>query len=497
MERLLLKAKEASTDPTRFTGYFNDPVGFCQEILGVTLWDKQKEVLQAAVSRRRIAVRSGHGVGKTFAVACLVIWWLYARKGLVVTTAPTWEHVEGVLWREINGLADRSLVPLPGEPLQTERRITGQWYAIGLSTNQPSAFQGRHHPHLLVVVDEAPGVSEQVHLEISTLATGAENCIVLIGNPTELSGTFYEAFKHPEIWYTIHINCFDHPNVKAGKEIIKGAVTKEWVEEQKAKWGTKHPFWDSRILGEFPQISSRGVIPLAWAERACNDPKRLAYLKEYESSKTEFMPRIGGLDVARYGENRCVLTIRRGDCVESIESWGHTSLMDTTGRAVRAIHDRGLKTLVVDASGIGAGVVDRLLELDEPVQAYNGGHRAFTPGNFANRRSEMWWHLRSRLEHERLLLPDKRDCEQLVADLVVPQYEIKSSGRIAIDTKESLLEQGKKSPDFADSLVLCFALDEDPEAFLVEPKGPNQDPWEPLPTADEQAAPYDTLPMGF
>src|SRR5258708_27087697 len=151
-------------------------MGFCKEVLGVNLWSKQLEVLKATIHHRRIAVRSGHGVGKTFVVACLVLWWLFARQGLVVTTAPTWEHVEGVLWREILMLWGHARVPLPAKDNQTELKIDKTWYAIGLSTNIPSAFQGRHHPRLLVVMDEAPGVNEQVHLEISTLAVGEENC---------------------------------------------------------------------------------------------------------------------------------------------------------------------------------------------------------------------------------------------------------------------------------------------------------------------------------
>lgn len=467
---IIAKAEEIGNDPYRFKIYADKPVEFCAEILGVTLWEKQQEILQTIATNRRIAVKSGHGTGKTFVSACAALWWLYAREGLVVSTAPTWDHVSSVLWREINEIAAHAPVKLPGEQFQTERRVTNSWYAVGLSTNTPSAFQGRHHARLLVIVDEAPGVAEQVHLEISTLATGEQNCIYMVGNPTETSGTFYEAFKHPDVWRCLKVSCLDHPNVVGGKEVILGAVTTSWVEDKRREWGENHPFWYSRVLGDFPKISNKGVIPLGWLERAQDETKRQLAIKEAEAAR---VPRVGGLDVARYGDNQCVLTIRRGDAIESQEAWNQLSLMETVGRAMIAIKEYDLKALVIDAAGVGAGVYDRLLELRAPVYGYNGGHRAFTPGSFSNRRSEMWWSLRTRLERERIWLPPK--CEHLIGDLVKPQYDIISSGRIKIETKEDLLNRGVKSPDWADSLILCFAMDENPEAELEKKPAWEQD----------------------
>lgn len=495
LETLAALARSVASDPRRFLIYANEPVGFVRDVLGVAnFWEKQAAVAEAARDYRRVVVRSGHGTGKTHAVACLVLWWLYARQGLVVTTAPTKEHVEDVLWRQIHELRRNAPVPLPGEPMLSELRIDETWGAVGITADKPEAFTGRHHPRLLVVVDEAPGVTEPIHVAIASLATGDENRIVMIGNPTTTSGTFYDAFKMPDIWHGFRISCFDHPNVVLGKEVIKGAVTRRWIEERKRVWGENHPLWYSRVLGDFPKISARGVIPLGWVERAQNEEKRLAVLAEAESAG---IARVGGLDVARYGDNACVLIVRRGDAVESIESWTHTSLMETAGKAIRAIRDLGLQFLVVDAAGLGAGVVDRLLEQNMPVYAYNGGHRAFTPSTHSNRRGEMWWHLRQRLEKEKLWIPSH---DILVSDLVTPEYTLTSSGRVQIETKEQLLKRGAKSPDFGDALSLCFAADEDPEAVFVEPRAERQDPfaYEMLQPIDPNAAaPFGQFPVGF
>jgi hypothetical protein len=341
-------------------------------------------------------------------------------------------------------------------------------------------------------------VSEQVHNEISTLVTGTQNVIVMIGNPTTTSGTFYEAFKRPDIWKCIRISCLEHPNVMGGKEIFLGAVTQEWIDERRAMWGENHPFWFSRVLGEFPRISNKGVIPLGWIERAQNEESRIKSLREAESAR---IPRIAGLDVARYGENECVLTIRRGDAVEQIIAWHHKALTETAGMALRFIKELDIKLMIVDASGIGAGVVDMMYEQSAPILAYNGGHRAFTPASYSNRRTEMWWHIRTRLEHQRLWLPPEHSCGKLVGDLVAPEYEINASGRLKVQTKEQLLDSGKKSPDYADSLVLCFAVDEDPEAFLQESAGGSGvDPWVRREQEIEEhgeESPFSQLPWGM
>ena len=496
LQRVLSAAEQVASDPLRFVEFGDAPVEFCEGPMNVgTLWDGQKTVLRALREHRRVSVRSGHGVGKTFVSALAAIWWLYARRGLVVTTAPTKEHVEDVLWREVAERFRQTPVKFPGEQTLTEHKVDNTWYAVGITAKNAGAFQGRHHPRLLVIVDEAAEVSEDIHLAISTLATGAENTILMIGNPTLNVGTFADSFKAPDIWHPIRLSCLDHPNVVSGQELIPGAVTREWLAERRRVWGEHHPFWGPRVLGEFPHISVKGVIPLSWLDRARNDEAHQKALQEAELAR---VPRVAGLDVARYGDNACVLTIRRGDAVERIDTWAHVNLMETAGRAIRAIRDDEIKTLVVDAAGLGAGVVDRLLELHQPVLAYNGGHRAFTPSTFGNRRSELWWHLRRRFEEQRLWFP-RNVPPFLLRDLLAPEYAIASTGRLRVETKEQLLERGFPSPDFADSLVMCFATEENPELIELPKPGPDQDPWrgQLVENTEYETGPFANLPEGF
>lgn len=488
---LLKVAAEVKGDPRRFTSYKNRPVAFCKEILGLNLWKKQADLLVAVANGRRVSCRSGHGVGKTTAAAASMLWWLYARQGRVFSTAPTKEHVEDALWFEVNKLWRKAIVPLPGHCYTTSLIIEPDWYATGITTDQAGAFQGRHHPNLYVVIDEAAGVGEPIHEEISTCASGENNCVLMIGNPTTTSGTFYESHNKLGIWKKLHISCLEHPNLVQGREVIAGAVSRHWVEEKREEWGENHPLWFSRVLGEFPRISTRGVIPLMWVERAQDENARRDAL---EQAKKERLPRIGGLDVARYGDNVCVLIVRHGDAIEHIEAWSHLSLMETTGKAIKAIQDFELSMLIVDASGIGAGVVDRMQEQGvQEVVPFNGGSRAFNPSTFANKRSELWWSLRQRFEKSRLWLPP--NCAKLVADLIAPEYKLKSTGRIHIDTKEEMLDKGKKSPDFADALCQCFALDEDPIDLPAEKPAFGQDPTPYVEVVDYHQ--FEQFPVGY
>lgn len=493
---------EAQKDPFRFAIYADRPLDFCHDILGITLWPKQASILELALGpKRRIAIRSGHGVGKSFGLACLAWWWFLARQGLVITTAPTKTHLEDVLWREIHAVRRNALVALSGEPHKLDVSIDETWYMAGVTTDQEGAFMGRHHKRLLLLADEATGLSEQTMLEMETCATGAENLIVLIGNPVTTSGTFYEAFKNPRDWATGKISCLDHPNVTEGRDIIPGAVNSEWIDRRRRLWGEHHPFWYSRVLGDFPPISARAVIPLAWVERAQNDAKRKAALEDARAKK---LPRVAGLDVARYGDNLCVFTVRQGDAVESIESWAHSTLTQTSDRVQMLVKAHKIDMVVIDASGLGVGVYDILNERGLRVYGYNGGSAAFRKGTYSNRRSEMWWHLRMRFEKERLWIPEAKDTmdmavSTLTKDLTAPEYEM-PTGRIKVETKEKLLDRGVPSPDFADSLCLCFAAEPDPEEELEGGPSRGQDAlaFEELrhPSGSEEA-PFDQFPLGF
>ncbi|MFO7325985.1 MAG: hypothetical protein DIU62_009735, partial [Pseudomonadota bacterium] len=246
----------------------SDPVWWVREILGDEPWEKQVEILEAVRDYKRTAVASCHAAGKSWIAARVALWFLYSHPySIVATTAPSFRQVKRVLWQEIRRAHRRARVPLGGRLLQTELQIDDKWYAFGFSTRDPDRFQGLHEGHVLVIVDEAAGVSPEIWTAIEGVLTGAHTRLLAIGNPTEPSGPFYELFREPGV-AKIHISAFDTPNVQAGRILIPGLVDREWVEDKKRRWGESSPMYQSRVLGRFPESGKDTLIPLSWVQAA-------------------------------------------------------------------------------------------------------------------------------------------------------------------------------------------------------------------------------------
>ncbi len=157
----------------------NDPVesplDFARDVLGVTLWSKQEEVLSALPVHRRVAVKSGNGLGKGFCAAIAVLWFLQLHDpGIVLSTAPTFRQVRHILWRQIRRLHRRAADRLGGKMLEARWELSDERYAMGLSADTADQFQGFHSDNMLIVVDEAEGVSDEIYEAIEAVMTSTD-----------------------------------------------------------------------------------------------------------------------------------------------------------------------------------------------------------------------------------------------------------------------------------------------------------------------------------
>ena len=246
------------------------PVGFAHEALGVQLWDKQQEVLNAVRDYRRVAVKAGNGLGKGFTAAVSVLWFLCTHHpAIVLTTAPTARQVRHVLWREIRHLHRGAHQPIGGHMLQTRYEAAEDRFALGLSTDEVDQFQGFHSPNMLIVVDEAEGVGEEIYEAIDAVMTAGSSKLLLIGNPTSITGTFRRAFHEDRrLYHNITISALDSPNVKEQHVVIPGLTTHEWVAERLAIWGQDSPMYHARVLGDFSDHAENSLISLTHIEEA-------------------------------------------------------------------------------------------------------------------------------------------------------------------------------------------------------------------------------------
>ena len=437
------------------------PVEFAGEVLGVELWAKQRELLSALPDHHRVAVKSGNGLGKGFGAAVAVLWYLYTHDpAIVLSTAPTFRQVRYILWRQIHNLYRRAPQALGGKLLDTRWDLDDDRYALGLSADGPDQFQGFHSPNMLIVVDEAEGVNDNIYEAIEAVMTSAEPRLLLIGNPTTTSGMFRRAFhEERQIYHCITISALDSPNLQAEKVVVPGLVTARWVHERRQIWGEDNPLYRSRVLGEFPDQAEDSLIRLSQVEAAV---ERWRAFQLAQANGSAALPPAGGdiagetvlaVDVARYGSDHSVILRRQGQRVEEIRTFNGLDTMQLAGWVAAAIRECQPLRTCVDEVGVGAGVVDRLREQGYGVRGINVAQAARQKEIFANLRAEGYWRLRELFAAGEIAIPPD---QQLVGELVSLRYQHDSRGRVLLERKEDMRKRGVPSPDRADALMLAF-----------------------------------------
>ena len=465
----------------------------------MSLWSKQKDVLDAVMRERRVAVKSGNGLGKDFTAAVAVLWYLHCHDpAIVLSTAPTFRQVRHVLWRQIHRLHRGAREPLGGALMDTRWDLAEDRYALGLSADGADQFQGFHCPNVLVVVDEAEGVHEEIYEAIDSVMTSQNPTMLLIGNPTSTSGPFHRAFHEESgIYETITISALDSPNVRNHSIDIPGLTTAEWVEERRAIWGENSDLFRSRVLGEFPLRGDDNLLSIDDINAAVYDEGKgfdsgmgigEPCLVPMDDGGTVggmvqddplglFLPGMApsncgrvvvGVDVARFGSDRSVVLMRRGDRVESIKAFSRIDTMTTTGHVMVAVREHRPDAVNVDAIGVGAGVADRLREQGIRAHGINVAERPRQDTTCANLRAEGYQTLAQRFRDRRIRIP--RDTE-LISELASLRYGYDSRGRLVMEKKTRARGRGTPSPDKADALMLAFLDDHSDEFFAEEPAG--------------------------
>jgi hypothetical protein len=261
----------------------------------------------------------------------------------------------------------------------------------------------------------------------------------MIGNPNRSQGYFARAFKENRwLWHGLHWpwrhNPWSSPN---------------YPEQMAREYGATSNVYRIRVLGEFPTSEDNSVIPLDLIEAAAGR----------DVDRTYGRSMVWGLDIARFGDDRCALVKRQGNHVtEPSKAWRHVDLMQTCGIVAREYGETpdGEKPVAINADviGVGAGVVDRLRELGLPIFGINVGETSTDADRFMRMRDELWWAGRDWFQ--------RRDCKipndpALISDLVGPTYKLLSSGKLQVETKDDMKKRGLKSPDVADAFCLTFA----------------------------------------
>ncbi len=452
------------------TRFYHDPLGFVRyafpwgesELAKENMKQWQIEVLDQigqklrrnecnASDAIRLAIASGHGIGKSALVAWVILWAISTfedTRGVV--TANTENQLRTKTWPELAKwlrlcicghwfkYTATALFSVDPKHEKTWRFDMAPW-----SVNNTEAFAGLHNAgrRIVMIYDEASAIPDIIW-EVSEGALTDEDTEMLwlaCGNPTRNNGRFRECFgRLRHRWQ--HWQIDSRQVEKTNKVQIN-----QWVED----YGEDSDFVRVRVRGLFPRSSDMQLIPTEWVRVAM----ARAPFYTYDD------PLILGIDVARGGADNNVIVARRGDDAKTISALTipGTETRDSmrlVARIVTHVADLKPDAVFIDATGVGGPVADRLRQLGVNAIDINFAGKADNERRYANIRAQMWWKLREAIKNT-LTLPDHNTLEQ---ELTTPEYSLDSKDRILLESKETMKKRGLASPDYADALALTYAM---------------------------------------
>jgi hypothetical protein len=398
----------------------------------------------------KYAVKSGRGVGKTAVEAWLILWLMSTRPHFAgFATANTGDQLDDKLWRELALWHRRAINKhwfewTATRFYQVDHKETWGIDALKWSANNPDAMGGLHNAGRgqAAIVDEGSGVDAEIFDVIDATMTDPDSFVFVFANPLRRTGRFYELFTR-----------FAHRWLNMTVDARKArAANKQKLNEDIEDYGLDSNYVRKNILGEFPLSDDDTLIPLHLIEAA-----RTRKAEDCERYKP-----VWGLDVARFGDDRSALCIRRHRKVEKLESWRGLDTMQTAGR-VKLLYDECATDdkptqIVVDVIGVGAGVVDRLRELNLPVRAVNVAEQPAVKSKFHRLRDEMYWKGREWFEGLNVECPQA----EIGAELGDITFTYTSAGQIKVEPKQDIKERLGRSPDVGESLLLSLMEDCEP-----------------------------------
>ena len=398
----------------------------------------------------RIAIASGHGIGKSALVSWVILWAMSTHEDTRgVVTANTENQLKTKTWAEVAKWyrllickhwfkhTATALFSADPEHERTWRLDMSPW-----SERNTEAFAGLHNRNkrILLIYDEASAIPDIIWEVSEGALTDEETEIIWLacGNPTRNSGRFRECFgRFKHRWHTRQIDSRTVPTTNK-------AQLNQWVED----YGEDSDFVRVRVRGMFPSASDMQLIPSGWV---------------YEAMRREELytiddPIIMGIDIARGGSDNNVIVTRRGHDVRSIPALvipgsETRDSMKLVTRIVSHVHDNKPDAVFVDSTSVGGPIADRLRQLGVNAIDVNFASKAIDENSFANLRAEMWWKMREAIKTS-LALPNDSQLEQ---ELTTVEYGHDNKNRVLLERKDDMKKRGLASPDHGDAIAITYA----------------------------------------
>lgn len=420
--------------------------------LAMHVIDKEQREVLDAISRgeRRIAIRSGHGVGKTTVLAWIIVWVLCVKfPQKTVCTAPTSGQLfdalaaEAVTWLKKLPPHLAGLFEVKTDEINLRAAPEESFTAFKTSRPEtPEALAGVHSPgFVLLIGDEASGIAEPVFEAASGSMSGLNACTILAGNPVRTAGLFFDCFhKLRDIWRTIVISCVGHRR-----------ISEDFVTDMARRYGEDSNAYRVRVLGEFPKSELDAVIPFELMEASLRRDVRPLQVRA-----------VWGVDAGGAGKesDRSALAKRQGNVLlEPVKWWKELETMQLVGR-VKQEWDQTPPSerpeeILVDSIGLGAGIAERLREINLPARGINVSETPALKEQFTNLKTELWWAAREWfMTRDCNLAGDEAVGAELTSVHFLPPT---SQGKTRVEPKSETKKRLKASPDLADAFILTFA----------------------------------------
>lgn len=439
---------------TYYSRLREDIFTFCDAMGFIPTWQQRKVLELVQRGEPRVAVKSGQGPGKT---ACSVIVgaWKTIRNfnSWTIVTAPTMRQCRDVWMTEFKLQLQRADPVLQRLFSVTTTRVEvagcREWGISLVTASNEESAAGAHRENLSYIVEEASGVNRGFITTIKGTLTNPNAFLLMIGNPNTRNCAFFDCFNSQrDAWETLTLNAEETPESR-------------WFSHERNRlleeeFGRDSDVYRVRVLGEFPHVDPCSVISSEDVE-ACADTDML------EMAAIEPEVKRLALDLARFGSDESVIYRRSG---RAIVEWKHFSKVDPNDVgdvAMRMQADAHWKNqdclYVVDAGGMGQGVMRPFYRGGRRVCEFHTQGRALEYKKYKNKATEAWFHVARLAKARQMKLPKDR---RLFAQLSNRQYAMDKHGLFVLETKEdykkriATLSEEEGSPDRADAAIMAF-----------------------------------------
>jgi hypothetical protein len=461
----------------------HDPDLFNTAILeSPPFWARQREIADSVDQYRITVAYTGNSVGKDYLVGRLIPWWLLTRaQSLIICTGPSQTILGSVTWKEVRRALEGARLPLGLSASQGIRcsplRLTvkGDWGALGYSTTSVERASGQHNRKLLVIVDEASGVEDEIWDALDSLKYVR---LLAIGNPIRAEGRFVQLIRQAardaqdgippaRACNAIRISSRESPDAGLW-ESPRGLADRTFIEDVERRYG-KHSLWvKSHIDAEIPTVSAECLIPEAWLDWAARKDERIIPAGHPIHATRRIACDLG----EGVGRDSSAILVRDDWRVLDVV-FGSALGLPEAAEAIRRLKLRwGVpdERISYDRVGIGRDFPLHLRRRGIEGAVGYAGEGSPSSGDFPNLRSEAAWKLRQRLDPRHI--PDARDPHAVQPFFAIPpgpfwhrlREELRTLSYSLVGRQTKLLPKKDwqtilgHSPDLADALIQSFAL---------------------------------------